>query len=328
MSSLEKIDWSVLEHLRRMYISEAPQLKRDYWNSATTLESYDATFAQRIGWKWDAVLQEFKQLSIPAAHSKILLLDWGCGTGIAARRFVSILGDSYISSVAFFDRSKVAAEFAKQKFGLEFPEIPAFVTHQQPKESFILLVSHVFSELDNSAKESLKEIARSAEAVFFVEPGTPNQSADLITMREDLREHMTVVAPCPHTDQCGLIRNNNQEDWCHNFAKPPSKIFHDPNWSLFAKRMEIDLRSLPVSFLILLKNIDQLTCRNDNMIRVLGRPTVNKTGARFVGCGKNGVFNTTVEKRTRKNTVKQLDKSSFTAFVPLDDTDFPRGDQS
>ncbi len=54
-----------------------------YWASARTLELYDRIFAARIGWKWEAVLDEVEQRGgLPAPRS---VLDWGTGTGVASR---------------------------------------------------------------------------------------------------------------------------------------------------------------------------------------------------------------------------------------------------
>src|ERR1041384_3502994 len=53
----EQIDWSALERLRNAFL-EGSAGKQDYWRSASDLASYDETFAQRIGWKWDYVLNE------------------------------------------------------------------------------------------------------------------------------------------------------------------------------------------------------------------------------------------------------------------------------
>jgi hypothetical protein len=54
----------------------------DYWRTAEDLALYDATFADRIGWKWDAVLRELT-LRGWAPRSRHVL-DWGCGTGSPA----------------------------------------------------------------------------------------------------------------------------------------------------------------------------------------------------------------------------------------------------
>ena len=52
----DTIDWSKLEKLRSLFLEGTGGV--DYWEDASLVELYDWTFAQRIGWKWDAVLSE------------------------------------------------------------------------------------------------------------------------------------------------------------------------------------------------------------------------------------------------------------------------------
>ena len=52
----EEIDWHALERMRRAFLQNTASAA-DYWQSESDLASYDATFAQRIGWKWDYVLE-------------------------------------------------------------------------------------------------------------------------------------------------------------------------------------------------------------------------------------------------------------------------------
>jgi hypothetical protein len=76
----------------------------DYWDSVRTLELYDQTFAQRIGWKWDAVLDYLKRIRWNTNQGTTV--DWGCGTGIAARLFARRYTD--LDEIRFVDRSPVA----------------------------------------------------------------------------------------------------------------------------------------------------------------------------------------------------------------------------
>src|SRR5688500_4723518 len=110
-----EIDWASLEALRENFLSENPAKTENYWNSLKTLESYDLTFAQRIGWKWDAVFKEVKEKGY--SPTKTVLFDWGCGTGIASRKFLEYWPAS-VESVLLFDRSREASEFAKSKISL------------------------------------------------------------------------------------------------------------------------------------------------------------------------------------------------------------------
>ena len=80
--------WSVaqmkeLVRLRQGFLSGTAGTQ-DYWRGTEDLDLYERTFAQRIGWKWDAVLGELEGRGwMPPSRT---LVDWGCGTGIASRR--------------------------------------------------------------------------------------------------------------------------------------------------------------------------------------------------------------------------------------------------
>ena len=49
------LDWKTLDRLREGFLSGSAA-KGPYWKSRDDLAHYDATYAERIGWKWDAVL--------------------------------------------------------------------------------------------------------------------------------------------------------------------------------------------------------------------------------------------------------------------------------
>ena len=73
-------DLSTLERLRQGFLAGTAG-QQDYWRSARDLAAYDATFAQRIGWKWDFVLEDLMALGWKPPAGPVL--DWGCGSGIA-----------------------------------------------------------------------------------------------------------------------------------------------------------------------------------------------------------------------------------------------------
>ena len=51
----ETLDWEVLDRLRALFLKGKPP-GGSYWTSPGDLAVYDLTYAQRIAWKWDAVL--------------------------------------------------------------------------------------------------------------------------------------------------------------------------------------------------------------------------------------------------------------------------------
>ena len=69
----DTVDWNALQRLRSAFLNGSAG-ERDYWQGESDLASYDQTFAQRIGWKWDYVLEELKRRCwLPPASE---LLDW------------------------------------------------------------------------------------------------------------------------------------------------------------------------------------------------------------------------------------------------------------
>jgi hypothetical protein len=321
MSDWQKVSWDALERLRQGFLDGGLGLRKDYWRGAVELESYDLTFAQRIGWKWDAVLAEGQARGLQKLPGRPALLDWGCGTGIAARRFLAAYGADAVSGVFLHDRSATAAAFAARRLREEFGADLPVSTGSTPSAPYVLLASHVLSELDTSvAQETLVGLAGGADATWLVEPGTPAQGAVLVGIRERLRDRFAVMAPCPHAVRCGMLAPERAGDWCHNFARPPSEVFRDPNWVAFGKRMSIDLRSLPVSFLVLARK-ELAQPLSAGQVRMLGRARINKVGASFLGCSASGVAPCQVYKRTASRRVKELGDTTFTALLSPDEVD-------
>lgn len=314
MINWNELDWNTLKRIRQTFLDGGEELQHDYWHSAVDLQNYDATFGQRIGWKWDAVLRESISRGLASWSKKPTLFDWGCGTGIAARKILRFYGADSFESVTLYDRSRIAASYAKELIHREFGTDIKVEIGDAPTGQFVLVASHVLSELDETKKNSLVHWVSQSEASFLVEPGTPKEAAILIEIREALRGHLRIIAPCPHQASCGLIRGKNADDWCHNFAHPPSEIFQDPGWTLFSKRLNIDLRSLPVSFLVLQKSSQPPKSDNQTM-RVLGRPRINKIGASFIGCSIDGVSAQTINKRKFPDCFRFVKKNSFTTLI-------------
>jgi hypothetical protein len=260
----DQLDWQILDRLREQFLRGAPG---DYWRSPADLANYDFTFAQRIGWKWDAVLAELDRLGWRPPPGPVL--DWGCGSGIAGRRVSEHFG---LTPRRVFDRSALAMEFAGgERWRGEPPGV--------------LVLSHVLNELREPPA-----IIEQAEAVLWVEPGTFADSRALIAAREKLRDQFHIVAPCTHRAPCGITGS----DWCHFFAEPPKGTLADPNWVRFAQRAGIDLRSLPYSYLVL----DRRPVAHDGA-RVIGEPRRYKGYAKVLLCDATGVRDTMIQKRDR-----------------------------
>jgi hypothetical protein len=160
-------------------------------------------------------------------------------------------------------------------------------------------IRETLSQLQNKDKYiQLLQLAGTAAAVLWVEPGTHETARDLQTVRDHFREAFDVLAPCTHQGPCGLLAAGMERHWCHHFAPPPPEVFISSDWSRFAVRAGIDLRSVPYSFLCLQRRSAGAAPRSDQgWERLLGRARISKPYARILSCGVCGVFDTEVPKR-------------------------------
>ena len=294
----QHINWPALERLRLAFL-QGQAGTADYWTDEATLASYDATFAQRIGWKWDYVLAELSRRGWSPPRAEVL--DWGCGSGIAGRAFVDHFGPDPVTALRLSDRSPLATRFAAERARRKYPGLPVVVEPSEPPG--ILLLSHVLTELTPEATQTLADFAATAECVLWVEPGTYEASLQLIAVRERLRDRMNVVAPCTHAERCGILAPANERHWCHHFAAPPAAIFHDPDWARFANLLGIDLRDLPLSFLVLDRRPSPVL--PPSATRIIGHPRVYKPHALLLSCDAAGVS----ERRLTKRALPELFKS-------------------
>ncbi len=304
----EDLDWPTLDRLRGKFLN-GPAPGESYWRSERDLASYDLTYGERIGWKWDAVLHELhlRGWSPPPGP----LLDWGCGSGVAGRRVIEAFGRDSFTSLRVHDHSPLACNFAITSAQEKFSGLDADV-YRDGGPVGLLVLSHVLNELDDNARKALATLIARSTAVIWVEPGTHVVSRDLISWREPLLDSHHVIAPCTHAAACGLLAPGRERDWCHHFAKPPLGIHADSNWVRFGQRAGIDLRSLPYSFLVLeRKGVRPAPAPlPPEAGRILGRPEHYKPYVRLYNCSVDGVNQLTVPKRTAPDLYKHLERAN------------------
>jgi hypothetical protein len=299
MDNMSEIDWSRLRKLRQGFL-EADGHLPDYWRDLALLAAYDQTFAQRIGWKWQAVLEGAGVWQAP------LVIDWGCGSGIAARtafRSACVSADR----VLLYDRSDHALRFAARMLAAEQPGLAVETTRRlsEPATPFGLLVSHVLSELPDPVLEELVSLAERAQWVMWVEAGRAQESRKLGQIRDRLAAEKTIVAPCPHQAPCGMLRLQQQQDWCHFFADPPRDVFQSSFWRQASRELGIDLRSLPVSYLIAGPK-ESVPTESSDCIQVLGRARLYKGHCRWTGCEAAGIVERDHQKRDSRELYARL----------------------
>ncbi len=281
---LRSADWERLRELRSGFLHAASERRLDdYWKSERDLELYDASFGERIRWKWLAVLHELRAREFPARPA--VVLDWGCGSGVAARAWLDEFGSDGLDRLHLWDRSPAAQSFARRRLQPLAPH--AQISGERPASSDLLLVSHVLDEVDARGFEELLEACRSARTIVWLEPGTRESARALVELRERLRGELHVLAPCPHSGACALAAPERAADWCHHFARAPRSVFQDAFWGRFARELGIDLRALPYSFLALAR--EPAAPPPADLARVLGRPRMEKGRARLDVCTSAGV---------------------------------------
>ncbi len=308
------LDWAALDELRERFLDGAVSAA-PYWRSRAALASYDRTYGERIGWKWDQVLRELELRGWrPAARTRTVV-DWGCGTGIAARRVLARFGAESFDSLALWDHSALALEFAEDAARAEFPSLR--VTRARSAELAgdspigLLLVSHVLNELTPGALASLRALAARADAVLWVEPGTHEVSRRLGRLRDELAAEMRVVAPCTHALPCPMFAAGNERHWCHSFAPTPPGVLADSDWVRFGKRAAIDLRSLPYAFIALerARAGEPAASPDPTLARVIGRVRHSKADARLLSCDRSGLAELELRKRADPALWKALERT-------------------
>jgi len=302
-----ELDWPALDRLRDGFL-HGGAAQGPYWRTESALVSYDLTYGERIGWKWDHVLQELRLRGwAPTVRS---VFDWGCGSGIAGRRVINAFGAANFDELIVWDHEALATDFAATAASRAFPGLrvsqatPGYLQSGEPIG--LLVISHVLNELSADQLAALRDLMARAQAIIWVEPGTHEVSRGLGAIREVLRDEFQVIAPCTHQASCPVLAAGRERDWCHQFAFAPSEIFANPNWVKFGQRAGIDLRSLPYAFLVLDRKPPRLA---PGWSHIIGRAEHFKPYARFLNCDDTGLHQLTVPKRQTPALFKELGRT-------------------
>ncbi|MDQ3232972.1 MAG: small ribosomal subunit Rsm22 family protein [Pseudobdellovibrionaceae bacterium] len=310
------MDWNLIHKMRQGFLDTDGHLP-DYWHDERWLSAYDQTLAERIRWKWQAVLEALAE-RLPQVAEITRVVDWGCGTGIATR---SLLGLPLIqhAHVSLFDRSAGAMRFAAQQIKKECPghTVELMKKFQMPTEPFVLLVSHVLSELDDRSLQDLQTLSAAAALVLWVEPGRTLESRRLSHMRDRLVESHHILGPCRHSQSCGVLQAGRENDWCHFFAPVPREVHHSAFWCEFSQRMKVDLRSLPVSWLAAVRpaHYTGSVAPADEAL-ILSRPRAFKGYCRWVACTNQGICSGDFQKKHAGDIFQALSEPEFMTVLP------------
>ena len=201
--TLTTSDWQRLRDLRQRFLNDASE---NYWKERRDLELYDQVYAERIGWKWHAVLENLS-LAGWQPHSKSII-DWGCGTGVASRTVAAWSG---IQKVSLVDQSSLALTFTQQKLAEQKINATFFEKEKPCEPSTLMLISHVVSELTEKELFELANKAAAADEVIWVEPGSHELSRRLSSLREIfIQAGHHIIAPCVHQHPCPMLDSNDR----------------------------------------------------------------------------------------------------------------------
>lgn len=304
MSGFSAADWARLRALRDRFLAGA---EGDYW-TPRDLALYDATYAQRIAWKWRAVLATLDGLGWRPASRR--LLDWGCGSGIAGRT-VAEWADG--GEVEVFDQSGAAVTFALERLRAAGRSARRGAG-DRVEPGTLLVLSHVVTELDDASLERLAALAATADEVLWVEPGARDASRRLSAVRDILeRGGHRFLAPCPHDALCPMLTAENERHWCHFFAAPPAEVFHSAFWREFSTEVEVDLRSLPYSFLAASRVATPPRWPDGE--RLIGRVREYKAHLLALGCNRDGgLHERMLQKRDSPELFRALTKKNLSGL--------------
>lgn len=302
---------NALSRLRTQFLNAQEGLA-DYWSSEELLALYDATFAERIGWKWNFVLKDLD------AHHWTLpdgtLVDWGCGTGIASQKILQSPIGSAIRNVSLFDRSTLSVEFATKKLTRLFPNTR--FTQGDTLDAQSVLISHVLNELSNAELSRLLMRLKHATSIIWVEPSQKQIATRLVEVREALRNDFHIVAPCVHQASCGMLAPENARHWCHHVALPPQEAFTESKWAKFADALHIDLSDLSLSYLVLDKR--SLKPLSPNVKRLVGNVRLYKATASVLLCDEQGVREVELTKRDLPDVFKAFKKGKIASLPSVE----------
>ncbi|MCX5684714.1 MAG: class I SAM-dependent methyltransferase [Planctomycetota bacterium] len=300
------IDWAALQRLRASFL-EGSAGRADYWRTPDDLASYDETFGQRIAWKWDYVLSELVRRGWTPPPGPAL--DWGCGSGTAGRAVLAHFGQKSVSGLALWDRSQLAMKFAATAARKALPGLSVECGPPPLAAPATMLISHVLTELSPAQEANLLAQAARATAVLWIEPGTQIAAGRLVAARERLREAFQLVAPCPHQCPCGMLAPAAARHWCHHFAPTPSEAFMSGAWARFSRIAGVDLRSLPLAYMVLDKR--PAPPLPQGTVRVIGRPRILKAYALATSCEPDGIHERRVMKRILPQEFRAMKRCQF-----------------
>jgi hypothetical protein len=106
---------------------------------------------------------------------------------------------------------------------------------------------------------------------------------------------------------------NAARHWCHQFAAPPPEAFTESPWPRFGEEMGIDLRSLPLSYLVL--DVRGAPPLPPGATRLIGRPRIEKGRMRLLGCNERGLEERVILQRHDPGALRRAKRGELASIA-------------
>jgi len=199
------------------------------WNDEV-LWAYSQYFGYLAALKMRSVLEEAKKYGYLRAQN-YSVIDIGAGTLGATLGAVDFCRDHgiIIDSLTAADKDLKPVTWAKERFNAFFekaPELTEYFPQVDPSKNTLLILSDILSEnnlqtqswdsLQNSrfGRDFVKAIRSLSpdSLVLIVEPAHKRANQKLLSLRDLVSKEMSILLPCPHSDRCPALP---QDEWCH-----------------------------------------------------------------------------------------------------------------
>jgi ribosomal protein RSM22 (predicted rRNA methylase) len=219
------------------------------------------------------------------------LLDVGTGPGVGSWAAVSAWPT--LARVVQCEQDVAFADLAKTlNAASDVPALASAIMHEKSEKDLpvtaqadLVVASYMLAELPLEDVEDVvnRLWLRAQQVLVLIEPGTPLGFERLRRARMAVARY--VIAPCTHQQACPI----GSTDWCHFKTRLARSRAH-----MHAKQAQVPFENEAYSYLVLSRQVAEVKGG-----RIIGPPRVNKTGARFPLCTRNGLEQENIEPRDR-----------------------------
>jgi ribosomal protein RSM22 (predicted rRNA methylase) len=170
-----------------------------------------------------------------------------------------------------------------------------------------VVISYVIGELSAAVLKRIvnKAWAAAEKLIAIVEPGTPKAFSGILTARRELiAAGASIVAPCPHENDCPMSGG----DWCHFSARVERTSLHRR-----IKSGTLPYEDEKYSYVVAARSEAQRA-----PARVIRHPIKQKGHVRLELCGPRGLSKETVS-RKNKEEYRAARKAEWGSAWPFDD---------